>query len=164
MQTRRMLAAFLTLAALALGACGESRKEGGGTTGTTEKEPTQQPSGPAVATIKVSETEFKLDPSDPKVAKSGVIAFEATNDGQVDHALEVEGPDGEVEAEPFAPGESQTIKIDLPPGSYEWYCPVDDHKDKGMKGEIQVAGGGGGTSTGESEDDSSEEDSSGSGY
>jgi plastocyanin len=141
----RFGAVLAALTALSFAACGESRKEAGGTTGTTEKE--TQATGPAVATVKVGETEYKLDPSDPKIAKSGVVAFKATNDGKIAHALEVEGPDGEVKTEPFAPGESQTIKVDLPPGRYEWYCPVDGHKDKGMKGEITVAGGGGAPST-----------------
>jgi len=133
----RRLAVLAALPLVALAACGESRKEAAGTTGTTEKETTQA-AGAVVATVKVSETEFKLDPENPKVAKSGVVAFEATNDGKITHALEVEGPKGEVRARPFAPGQSRTIKVDLPPGRYVWYCPIDGHKDKGMKGAIAV--------------------------
>ena len=39
------------------------------------------------------------------------------------------------------PGQSDTIKVKLnKAGSYEWYCPIDSHKQMGMKGEITVQG------------------------
>ena len=68
----------------------------------------------------VSETDFKLDPSDPTV-QPGTVSFKVTNDGGVDHNLEVEGPNGEVELEQdIAPGESGTLTVDLSkPGAYE---------------------------------------------
>jgi len=66
------------------------------------------------------------------------------NAGETVHALEVEGPGGEVETDRIKPGSSTTLNADLDEaGRYEWYCPVGDHKDRGMKGEITVAGGGG---------------------
>lgn len=136
----------LVVAVLALGACGEDRDEGAktGTTGTTPTtgttaEGTAGATGKPVATVKVSETEFKLDPENPRVAKSGVIAFEVSNDGQTVHALEVEGPSGEVESSTLDPGERTVIKADLPPGTYKWYCPVGDHEQRGMVGRVRVA-------------------------
>jgi uncharacterized cupredoxin-like copper-binding protein len=95
-------------------------------------------------TVNVSETDYKLDPSDPTV-QSGTVSFEVTNDGGVAHNLEVEGPKGEVELEQdIGPGESDTLTVDLStPGRYEFYCPVDGHRDLGMEGEITVTGGGG---------------------
>lgn len=108
-------------------------------------------------TIKVSETEFKLDPSDPKV-KKGIVDFEVTNDGKVTHSLEVEGPSGELELDKaLEPGQSGTLKVDMSKaGRYEWYCPIDGHKASGMEGEITVADGrsGGGGGAPQSEDDS----------
>ena len=57
------------------------------------------------------------------------------------------------------PGQSDTLKVKLnKPGSYEWYCPIDNHKQMGMKGEITVGAGGASKS---SSDDSS---GGGSGY
>jgi uncharacterized cupredoxin-like copper-binding protein len=63
-----------------------------------------------------------------------------TNDGQVTHNLEVEGPNGEQELpSDLAPGDSGTLTVDLSkPGTYEFYCPVDNHKQMGMEGEITV--------------------------
>ena len=145
-------AATLAALALALGACGEDREGSvSGTTvtsATTGAETTARtapaPTGRAVDTVNVSETEFRLDPANPTV-EAGIVEFRVRNDGQVVHALEVEGPTGEVETDQIQPGESATLKADLSkPGTYVWYCPVGDHKDRGMEGEITVGGGGGG--------------------
>ena len=74
--------------------------------------------------------------------QAGTVTFKATNDGSVDHNLEVEGPEGEQELEQdLAPGQSGTLTVDLSkPGKYEFYCPVGGHRDLGMEGEITVAG------------------------
>jgi uncharacterized cupredoxin-like copper-binding protein len=100
-------------------------------------------------TVSISETDYKLDPSDPTV-QAGTVSFRVTNDGGVDHNLEVEGPEGEAELErDVAPGESGTLTVDLStPGGYEFYCPVGDHRDRGMEGEITVTGQGGGQAGG----------------
>ena len=96
----------------------------------------------------MSETEFKLAPANPKVSKAGVVQFKVKNDGKIVHALEVEGPSGEVKTAPIQPGKSATLNADLSKaGSYQWYCPIDSHKAMGMKGKISVAGGGSGGST-----------------
>jgi uncharacterized cupredoxin-like copper-binding protein len=86
-----------------------------------------------------------------------VVAFKIKNDGEIVHALEVEGPKGEVETEAIQPGKSATLEADLSKaGSYEWYCPIGNHRQQGMGGRISVAGGGsGGATTG---DDSGKDD------
>ncbi len=101
--------------------------------------------------MNISETDYELDPSDPTV-QPGTVSFKVTNDGGVAHNLEVEGPKGEEELEQdLGPGESGTLTVDLSqPGSYEMYCPVGNHRDLGMEGEITVraAGGAGGGGAG----------------
>ncbi|HMC06190.1 MAG TPA: cupredoxin domain-containing protein [Solirubrobacterales bacterium] len=91
------------------------------------------------SSVNVSETEYKLNPSDPTV-KAGQVTLNATNDGTVTHSLEVEGTssgDQELQSE-LQPGQSGTLTVNLKPGKYEFYCPIDGHKDLGMKGEITV--------------------------
>jgi uncharacterized cupredoxin-like copper-binding protein len=93
----------------------------------------------AGGTVDLSATDFKFAPSDPTV-KSGEVTFTMTNDGQTAHSLEIEDVDGsdqEIEGD-VAPGQSGTLKVNLKPGTYEFYCPVDDHKEMGMEGEITV--------------------------
>ena len=59
------------------------------------------------------------------------------------------------------PGESATLEADLSkPGSYRWYCPIGDHAEQGMDGQISVAGGGSGGGSSD-DDDEGEDDSSG---
>jgi uncharacterized cupredoxin-like copper-binding protein len=114
--------------------------------GGDDNETTTTPAAPSAGgqTVNVSETEYKLDPSDPSV-QAGTVSFKATNDGTVTHSLEVEGPKGEQELEQdLAPGDSGTLTVDLSqPGKYEFYCPIDAHRERGMQGEITVTGGGG---------------------
>jgi uncharacterized cupredoxin-like copper-binding protein len=104
----------------------------------------------AQQTVSISETEFSLDPSSVEVSEPGTVTFEVTNNGQIAHALEVEGMGVEDETESIEPGQSATLTVELnEAGSYEMYCPIDDHKDMGMEGTVQVGGssGAGGTTT-----------------
>jgi plastocyanin len=134
-----MRVALLALfAVLALTACGSSSSESG-TTG-------QAAGGQAVA---ISETEFKLDPSSVQVDPAGTVTFRVTNDGAVDHALEVDGQGVEEETETIKPGESAELTVDLSKeGSYEIYCPIGNHRDMGMEGTLTVGAAMGGGSTG----------------
>jgi plastocyanin len=148
---------LILAAALAVGAagCGDSGNESAGSTSAAGATAQTQASG-AAAKLTVEETEFKLDPANPRLARPGVVEITARNAGSIPHALEVEGPKDEVKTGEIAPGESKTLKIDLSkPGRYELYCPIDGHKDKGMRGEVIVAGGGsGGASTTKTDQDS----------
>ena len=144
------LGVFLSLV---VAACGDDEKSA------TETQPAET----AAETVAVSETEFALDPANPRIDQAGTVTFEVSNDGKAVHALEVEAPGGEVETGSIQPGESATLTADLDqPGSYEWYCPVGNHRDLGMEGEITVAGGGTGTTetdtttTGTTETDTTE--------
>jgi uncharacterized cupredoxin-like copper-binding protein len=148
-----MRVALLTLfAVLVLSACGSGSSESG-TTG-------QAAAGQAIA---IGETEYKLDPSSVQVGQAGTVTFRVTNNGTIDHALEVEGQGAEEKTATIKPGESAELTVDLSKdGSYEIYCPVDGHRDSGMEGTLTVGAGMGGGSTGTTEDQGST--TSGGGY
>jgi uncharacterized cupredoxin-like copper-binding protein len=95
--------------------------------------------GGAGGTVDLTATDFKFTPSDPSV-KAGEVTFKLANDGQTTHSLEIEDVNGEdVELEgDVSPGQSGTVSANLKPGTYEFYCPVDSHKEMGMEGEITV--------------------------
>jgi uncharacterized cupredoxin-like copper-binding protein len=130
------LAALATVFGLALAGCGGDDSS---STTAASSTTTAAQAGGGGSSVDVSETEYKLNPSDPTV-KAGQVSFNVTNDGQVVHNLEVEGPNGEQELNSdLSPGQSGTLSVDLSkPGKYEFYCPVDDHKQMGMEGEITV--------------------------
>ncbi len=111
--------------------------------------------GSAQQTVSVSETEFSLDPSTLNIAEAGTVTFKVTNDGQTTHALELEGNGVEAKTESIEPGASKTLTVQFEQaGSYEIYCPIDGHKDKGMEGELRVGGSAGSGTTTEQKDDS----------
>jgi uncharacterized cupredoxin-like copper-binding protein len=130
------LAALATVFGLALAGCGGD--DSSSTTAASSTTTAAQAGGGA-SSVDVSETEYKLNPSDPAV-KAGQVTLNVTNDGQVVHNLEVEGPNGEQKlSSDLSPGQSGTLSVDLSkPGKYEFYCPVDNHKQMGMEGEITV--------------------------
>jgi plastocyanin len=105
---------------------------------TTAESTTAAPGGGgAGGSVDISETEFKLDPADPTVS-AGSVTFNVTNDGGVTHALEVEGNGVEEETDDISGGQSAKLTVDLQPGTYEIYCPIDSHKDQGMEGTLTV--------------------------
>jgi uncharacterized cupredoxin-like copper-binding protein len=137
MRAAAVAPAFAIALALAAAGCGEKHET---TTGGASGNGGGSPAG---GPITISETEFKLSPSSAQVDKGGPVTFQVKNQGGTAHALEVEGPSGEVKTGTIAPGKSATLKADLSKsGTYEMYCPIDGHKGKGMEGEITVGSGG----------------------
>jgi uncharacterized cupredoxin-like copper-binding protein len=121
------------LLALALATCGDDEKS---TTTDT------QPADTAAESIAVSETEFAIDPANPRIDTPGSVKFEVKNDGKTVHALEIEAPGGEIETEEIQPGDSATLTANLDKaGRFEWYCPVGNHRELGMEGTVTVAAG-----------------------
>jgi uncharacterized cupredoxin-like copper-binding protein len=142
---------LLVLCAVALAACGSDSDEAATTgapragTGT---------GGGGGETIEMSAAEFAFDPSSVRVKRTGLVTFRVTNDGALPHALKVDGDDIEQETPTLQPGESAEVTVDLSKeGSYELYCPVDNHRDQGMEGELIVGTGGGGAGTETTDDD-----------
>lgn len=89
--------------------------------------------------VSVLLTEFTIDM--PAEIPAGPTTFEISNAGTIEHSFEIEGQGIEEELEQnLQPGETQTLELDLAPGTYEIYCPVDEHADKGMEMELTVTG------------------------
>ena len=141
----RFVALFAVGAAFAVpiaGCGGDDDDDDGGeaaATATTTEAPATTPGGGSGAgTVDMSLTDFALNPADPTV-NAGSVTFNVTNDGQAPHALEVEGPGGEVETETLSGGGSEKLTVDLnQPGTYEMYCPVGNHREMGMEGQVTV--------------------------
>ena len=54
------------------------------------------------------------------------------------HGIAVEGNGVDKDGPVVAPGKASTLTVTLKPGKYEFYCPFDSHKQKGMKGTLTV--------------------------
>ncbi|WOX24709.1 copper-binding protein [Streptomyces solicathayae] len=133
-RTRNRVALGLAAGGLTavLAACGGGDGDGGGST-------TPPPAQNGVTKVDADLADFRITLSE-KTFEPGVYDFVAKNTGGHDHALEIEGPGGENRSETVEPGASTTLRVTLKSGTYEVYCPVDGHKDQGMKTEITVGG------------------------
>ena len=96
-------------------------------------------------------------------AEAGELTINLANDGQSDHALEIEGNGVEEETDTISPGDSTSLTVELEDGTYEIYCPVDGHKAMGMVGTLTVGAGGGGAGGTVTDDTMSTDEDSGSG-
>jgi plastocyanin len=138
------------LAALAVAGCGSSSGETSAETG----------GGGNAKTISLSATEYSFDPGTIQIDEPGTYTFALTNDGGTGHALEIEGQGIEEEIEELSPGDSGQLTVTFSKtGSYEFYCPVDGHRDQGMEGTLAVGAASGGAGT--MEDDQGGDDDGG---
>jgi uncharacterized cupredoxin-like copper-binding protein len=144
----RRLLVLLPLA-LPLAACG------GGGSGSNAAQTTTG-AAPAAAstahTVMVGEKEFSITPASIALTKPGMYTFKVTNNGHIGHALKIEGHGVEQKTATIDPGKSATLQVDLAKaGSYEVFCPIDNHRNMGMKASLTVGGSAapamGGTST-----------------
>ena len=140
--TRRFAALFAIGAAVAVPmvGCGGSSNDNSTSNAATQASTSGGGASGAGGTVDLTATDFKFDPSDT-TAKSGNVTFNLKNDGQVTHSLEIEdvtpGHDQELEGN-VSPGSSGNLTVNLKPGKYEFYCPIDHHRQMGMEGELVV--------------------------
>ena len=64
---------------------------------------------------------------------AGRIDFVATNLGEDDHNLSVRRGTKSSAGSTLAPGESDTLTLDLAAGSYTLFCSLPDHEEAGMR-------------------------------
>ena len=122
-------------AALALASCGSD--DSNDSTGTSAAS-TGAAAKPEV--IDATLTEYKIAPSSTEL-QVGTYTFKATNKGKQVHIFEVEGQGVESETAEIQPGETADLTVELKKaGTYEFYCPVGNHKDQGMVTEFTVTG------------------------
>jgi plastocyanin len=109
--------------------------------GSDDDSSTESTSGETANAVDVVATDFKFDPSSLSVDAAGRTTFRLRNDGGTTHALEIEGQGIEEETDEIGPGETADVTVDLKAGTYEFYCPVSNHRSLGMEGSLVVAGG-----------------------
>jgi plastocyanin len=80
---------------------------------------------------------LKFDRSKLK-AKSGNVTITMDNPSDVPHAVAVEGNGVDKDGPTVTKGGKSEVSVSLKPGTYEFYCPVDSHKQQGMEGTLTV--------------------------
>jgi plastocyanin len=143
---------ILAVAAAALSACGggsgsASSGSGGGGYGSS---PTAKPKttaaaspagGGATVALAADETSGLAFDKKTATAKAGRVTLKLTNPSgnSAPHAIAVEGQGVDRDGRTASPGATSSVSLDLKPGKYTFYCPVDGHRAAGMEGTLTVS-------------------------
>jgi plastocyanin len=146
----RHLSLILLVCALAIpvAGCGGDDDDGGGGGGSTnsgggassKKSDTGGGGGGGSQTLKIAADPggaLKFDKSS-LTAKAGKVTVVMDNPSDLPHAVEIEGNGVEFKGETVEKGGVSKASGELKPGKYEFYCPVDSHKQAGMEGTLTV--------------------------
>ena len=104
---------------------GASSGGGGGGGGATKLKLTADPGG----ALKFDKTELTTKP--------GKVTITMDNPSDVPHAVEIEGKGVEEETKTLTNGTAD-VTVNVKAGKYEFYCPVDGHREAGMEGTLTV--------------------------
>jgi len=122
------------------GGGGGSETTTSGETSTTEDTGGGAASGGGAETLKIAADPsgaLKFDKSS-LTAKAGKVTIVMDNPSDLPHAVEIEGQGVEVAGDTVMKGGVSKASADLKAGEYEFYCPVDGHKQAGMEGTLTV--------------------------
>lgn len=97
--------------------------------------------GQPARTVHVVLNEWRVSPSETTLAP-GPVLFHVMNEGQYQHALEVQRDSDEWQTGNIPAGGTGTVTVNLTPGTYTLYCPIADshgnHRQMGMQATITV--------------------------
>lgn len=71
-------------------------------------------------------------------AKAGSVTITMDNPSPVPHAVALEGSGVDKDGATVSTGGKSTVTVNLKPGTYQFYCPVDGHRAAGMEGTLTV--------------------------
>jgi hypothetical protein len=112
---------------------------GGSSSGGSDQASATPDPNKVLKTIEMNATEFSFGTdSTITLDKPGTYEFKLTNQGKFPHALDIEGNGVEEKTATLQPNGTETLKASLKSGTYEFYCPVGNHKQRGMDGKIVV--------------------------
>ena len=129
------LGALTVSAALALAGCGGSSSS----SGSGSSSGSSGSSSSSGATVKLAADPKGKLAFDKKTltAKAGQLTIDFANASGIPHAVAVQGNGVKQVGSTITSG-SNTLSLNLKPGTYTFYCPVDGHRAAGMQGTLTV--------------------------
>jgi uncharacterized cupredoxin-like copper-binding protein/mono/diheme cytochrome c family protein len=89
---------------------------------------------PAAASAQtVTAFDIYFEPKEVTIPANTDVTFTLPNDGAAAHNFSIDALHISVD---LPPGETKTVVVNAPPGSYQFYCDVPGHKEAGMVGTI----------------------------
>ena len=136
-----VLGALLLSFTAVAGCGGGDNNDNATTTATTSTTGTEtQPSGGTAQTLKLAADPsgaLKFDKQQLS-AKPGKVTIKMDNPSPVQHAVSILGNGVSADGNTVGQGGVSTVTATLPAGRYDFYCPVDGHKQAGMAGRLIV--------------------------
>lgn len=81
--------------------------------------------------VQVTLSDYRIEM--PATLSSAQVTFNVSNRSTQEHSFEIEGEGIEKALDrPLGPGQSAKLVVDLRAGTYQVYCPVADHEERGM--------------------------------
>lgn len=74
----------------------------------------------------------------PADIPAGTVSFEVENNGAEDHGFVIEGPGVSERLEDLDPLERGVLTLNLEPGTYSVYSPIDDDREEGLEATLEV--------------------------
>lgn len=126
---------------LYLGACQSNKEKMGESEDINQTPSLPEAREPSPDTVRLEAKDFVFLPPTVNLTAGEEVMFVITNNGDNDHRIFFEFPYGNIELERVIPPgkkDSLTVKIPEEEGTYQFYCPENQHKEQAMQGEIIV--------------------------
>ncbi|HKJ35331.1 MAG TPA: plastocyanin/azurin family copper-binding protein [Solirubrobacterales bacterium] len=140
--------AALAIAALALAACGSDDSSDATTEAatTTEEAPAEETTASGDSGGKGGTVEIEADPSGglsyttgDVSTKAGTVTIDFSNPAALGHDVRVEDSSGnDIGGTTVISESSESVDLDLEPGTYTYYCSVGGHRAGGMEATLTV--------------------------
>ncbi|HEX2767597.1 MAG TPA: hypothetical protein VHR55_13280 [Candidatus Limnocylindria bacterium] len=119
------LGAVLLVMALALAGCFNERDE-------NTNEGTNPSPGAIAVEVRLTDDGIEM----PSEISGGKVEFEVSNAGASPHGFGIGGVDGGLDE--LRPDKLETLRVELDPGSYTVYSPVDGDREAGLEVQLTV--------------------------
>lgn len=147
MTTRRLtaLATALALATTGLAACGDGDEETAAPPPPAATQPAQTETNGAQQPAAGDTVEVAAEPGgelayvqDSLTAQAGAVTFQFTNEASIPHDFNIERDGEDIAGTEVITEDEESLRVELEPGRYTYYCSVANHREAGMEGTLTV--------------------------
>jgi uncharacterized cupredoxin-like copper-binding protein/mono/diheme cytochrome c family protein len=93
------------------------------------------PAGEAAKPVEIVAHDIYFDPKEVTIPANTDVTISLPNQGAAPHTFSIDALKISVD---LPPGETKSVVVNAPPGTYEYYCDVPGHKEAGMVGTLTV--------------------------